>query len=699
MCSSVAMLAAVAQITNGFFFAGRPYEFSKPICPEANILMAGRVEHDSAGHRTQTDAVSYTFSLGAAYDGKFKVYNMAFADRKLRHENLYWLAEVGGERAMCWDTAIGPSRPVGWIDVSLASENAQYVSYIPDPVGGDGAYVRTPAYFSNLDSTEGLISVLNSVTNLYSSKIPRQMLKNEYDTADVDQYDTIQEFLRVEEGFTTNSAPTYLPRRGSCLTSEPFTLAATNLSVITNGSVFIPIERLADVVCTTGNWMRIIADETKNSADDTFFTRVTYGDAYFPSNAYQKMSWPTDDPDHPDERLNICTTTNDPRTAYVTNATILSVITPQSPKSYRDYSIEYSSTEERWTAWAVTKYLAPFYALMDNDRKVITTNRQDYVVINTDSGGRMENVSCDVLSYSALTRGPSMEAKTICELVVPGKVVPGMEPIPPLLYFRTNTYTLAVSRATGVDEEISIKRDTGSVKFLFFVLDLEFDYNLSYAGWFDWTPSGGHPPTTASGYGKRKMFPWVVATMAPNSSEGKFHMDGRDLFASAKDILLDYVYGKVQGSNFSEPEGPDTKPPYLPDSVIGQPVVVKYSANQQVYVNFSIKNMFAATNLDFTQGTGHPIIYHVPGYKHLDGLPPLFDADHHNGWIGPFYLDEEHKDEYRSMVVQLFSDLISEQPNVPESVIWDLYNYELVMRPDLSPFMGVRPTTHMVVEP
>lgn len=100
----------VHQITNGFFFAGRPYEFTRPIYPEVEGLMAG-VASDSVYLTTNNcDAVTHTLGLGAAYSGSLHVHYQAFSNPSPRHEDLLWLAEVGGERYATWSTVFANYR-------------------------------------------------------------------------------------------------------------------------------------------------------------------------------------------------------------------------------------------------------------------------------------------------------------------------------------------------------------------------------------------------------------------------------------------------------------------------------------------------------------------------------------------------------------------------------------------------------------
>lgn len=123
------LLASVIQVTNGFFFAEMPIEFSRPIYPEASVLMASKATNTNP-YRVSLppDSVSYTIGLGASFMGGLRVEHKAFTDWTMRHENLLWLSEVAGERYACWSTAIGPYEPIDGIDSDLASENVQFIS-------------------------------------------------------------------------------------------------------------------------------------------------------------------------------------------------------------------------------------------------------------------------------------------------------------------------------------------------------------------------------------------------------------------------------------------------------------------------------------------------------------------------------------------------------------------------------------------
>lgn len=156
------LFASVIQITNGFFFASKPYEFTRPIYPEAETLMAGRY---MSQYYSPYDAVSYTLGLGAQYDGKLRVYHKAFEDSVMRHENLYWLTEVIGERYAIWASTIRSQLPVDLIDSELASENSELL-YDSRRAGAITIYSQVSNEVASMEYiTDSSASLLQSATN------------------------------------------------------------------------------------------------------------------------------------------------------------------------------------------------------------------------------------------------------------------------------------------------------------------------------------------------------------------------------------------------------------------------------------------------------------------------------------------------------------------------------------------------------
>lgn len=560
-------------------------------------------------------------------------------------------------------------------------------------LGMNGKYVRTPAYFCNHDSAVELLRVMNSYTNLYTS-IRNGVLLTEYSQDEIAEYGSFEEFLYETTGFgqlSGKSAP--VPTKGSPFSANPFVKAMemmTNEYDNADATLYIPIERVCNINHGSSTLYRIETSETRDSCDDIFHVSVKDDTGYTPEGAYQLCSWRTGNPDpaHETETLYVWTTTNDVENAVVTN--VFLPISTGTPVTYRDSSYHYWAKETRWALWAVTEWKAPFCALVYSDPQqsnlpftIINTNLTEEVSMIDTLDGLQNSFKFECFAPSVLTASRPLTVKKMCEY---GVMMFDEETFDPYLavFFRTNTYHVSTTRATGVqDDSIGINKEGEDIRFVSLVADTLFDYNIAYAGWKDWTASSSHPYTTISGYGKRMLVPISVPTKYPNSDTDRFEFAMTNVMTSLRSALESNLFARI-GADFDDVSLADEKPPFLPSQYSGMPFVTSYPADRTVSITFSITNLYVAARLHFSQGVTNTPKYVIPGYKHLDGLPPPLGGD---GWIGPFDTREGHGwDEVLELYTGLYQDLINSQTNsVPSSVQRGLYDYELEMVEDSLP--------------
>ena len=262
-----------------------------------------------------------------------------------------------------------------------------------------------------------------------------------------------------------------------------------------------------------------------------------------------------------------------------------------------------------------------------------------------------------------------------------------------------------MSRARGVEDDVvRIQQDGdashGSLEFATLVADVLVDsYSVQYSGWSDYHgTSGDHTWNEMTGNLKRMLVPVRLRTTCPDDDAGYFNFEVQDVVGTVRDAILSKWYEELP-ANFYDVAMSYEPPPYLTPPQYTY-WVTAFPAQMSVNLQMSITNLFVAANLAFTQGTSVPVDYLVPGYRHLAGLPPPCSSfSGGDGWIGPFDMREgQGGSEALARFRSAYQDLIGEQTNsVPESVIWDLYNYELRMVEGAWKFMGEHPASHDTV--
>ena len=710
MSLSIPALFAVVQITNGFFFAERPFEFTRPLHPEASGILCGKATAWDDSKTATKDAVSYTYGIGASFNNRLQIRHKAFSDALLRHENLMWLAEVAGERSAVWQSVLNRYRHVDWIDAALAADN---MDYLVRPAGGEVSfetkkYIRTPAYFSDHKSTIDLLGVADASTNFYSSvETLTPALDDPLPAQDFEEWTAI-DILRDVFGYgRMKESIAQKPSYGSVFSNACFNVAADNLSDVREGSVLVPISEFADLSYKDGNFVIVNGTEQYHTCDTYFWRGYVTGPYTPPTNTFltaSRYALPPDDPDFDPDNHIVFTTYAYPGAPYVagrfepyhsiSNETVvIRECTPENPVSYRDCPYQVSVKEERWSAWGWTEEYGYFLGLQQGGNILVYTNK---TVETREYSPGQRPFKFRIPTFhpqDAFTNGPPLDVKTVCAMPVPA-VDPSTGEQYLNMYFRTNSYQLVLCRAFGTDGMVKKRVQDDAVSFVSLVVDVDYEFSLYFLGWKDYKPDGSDTHTYVPYTRKRMLLEIEVPFDDESFAEGReYLLKSTNIIAAVKSRLVDFVFS-TYNANFDEENA--VKPP--PFEVAGPGLwALKYKATRELFLNFAINDIFVTCGVEFSQGVNKSMPFHVPGYRHLKF--PKFPGE---GWIGPFDMRPGHGG---SVVIDRFKSayqsLISAQPNVPISVIHDLYLYELLMQP-YYPFMWERNSiapTHMDVVP